>query len=61
MKDESILMTDHWQEELKSLPIIASVSNLSKILILCLEKRAYDSIAENEVEGDPQPQAKKDI
>ena len=45
MKDETILMNDHWKEELKSLPIVGHVSIIITVITFCLEKRTDDIIA----------------
>ena len=38
-KQEAILISEEWAEELKAMPFISNVSHFPSILILCLEKR----------------------
>ena len=59
---EAIMMSEHWKNELATLPISASVSIVDLfILILCLEKRKNGRAAQTEVEDCGQAETQNEI
>ena len=62
-KQESVLISDHWKNELKTLPMSASVSYYINIdhWFSILEKRTYGSAAQVEVQDHTSEKAKSQV